>query len=459
MTTATETKQRTYHPGDWIEVTKPDPDNAELKGRYFEVVKATTTRLTVYKNPARYDWERIEDEPTRPIYNLGLAEVSPYRVNQAPSPAFCWAFGEMVMDDLNTENTNLPSLRRYGIFAGYRDFPSMGRDYPPQPWIKWEDGTEGFTSEHTLSTSPRPVYLREAPPEPEQPTAIATAPTVTTEIVTAEPIARLAELEAAITEGLGLIEQGKAKIWSAVAAVRSEELWRVAGHPSFEAYCADRWNWKKANGHENALAGEVLEELLLSGVPVDAVPTSTSAMSQLAKAPAGDRAEVLQKAADLNGGKVTEAAVREALKPEPTPEDELRSAGIPVYRPDTSPEAIAEGLERGYIVPTTAPNTERHQSGMEDPAPAVEPSEGLIKVGTRGTLKDCPHSFVVAEIVGNRLQLWNATERRAVHESEFTPYLNRQQPCELNAIARSWLRDIVAAMGPEQVQALLEEVA
>jgi len=673
MSTATETKTITYHPGDWVEVANPNPENEALKGRRFEVIKATATRLTVYQNPARYDWERIEDEPIRPIYNLALAEVTPHRLDQPPSPGFHYAYGEMVMDDLNTENTNLASLRRYGIFAGYRDFPNMGRDYPPQPWIKWEDGTEGFTSEATLSTSPRPVYLREAPavavasdnnapainetppeslttaehtpgflspnladrllefnqgldwqqnqfriygkemplprleimfgdpgctyrygnvtlsPQPWPPElqalreqveaatgqryqvvignlyrsgadhigyhaddspemgdnpAIASislgatrrfdvrdeatrevhnydlgsgdlvfmpagfqgthkhriaktakdvglrinwtfrphvggaAPAIAAEIVATDPGQRLTELEADITEGLGLVEQGKAKIWAAVAAVRSEELWQVAGHPSFEAYCEARWGWKKANAHENALAGEVLTGLLESGVPVEALPTSTSAMSQLAKADPGDRPAVLQKAADLNGGRVTEAAVRKALKPEPLPaedltDDEAAALGLTVYRPDTSDEAIAEGLAVGYIVPTDeqphSPADSAHaaaspaaaiQSSAEAPAPVLEALRGVLEPGRFVRVADRPGAWYVAQHspAGGRIMVWSGAGKYLAHPDELTPggYCD---PAKLEEIAQTWLHELASVFGAERVQALLGEVA
>lgn len=404
----------------------------------------------------------------------------------------------------------------------------------------------------------RPEHLEWPCEEPCPATFVATDATViAAEIVATDPTARLVELEADITEGLGLIEQGKAKIWAAVAAVRSEGVWAAAGYPSFEAYCADRWNWKKANGHENALAGEVLTELLESGVPVEAVPTSTSAMSQLAKAPEGQRAEVLQKAADLNGGKVTEAAVRQALKPElavgdyvspkweahkdhiavierviktrvadamnnmevrwlthrgselthsdrmikrspddplvieavrrreaenkalgdrlpaeDLTDDEAVALGFTVYRSDTSPEAIAEGLERGWLVPTAeqpassadsahaaAPVAEGDQSTQETPPPAVGDSEGVLVPGRMVRVRDRPGTWCVAQdsTASPHVMVWSGAGKYLAHPDELAPggYCD---PSQLNEIARQWLHELVAVLGPEQVQALLGEV-
>lgn len=136
----------------------------------------------------------------------------------------------------------------------------------------------------------------------------------TTEIVPADPNQRLAQLEADIQEGLDLVEQGKAKIWQAVAAIRSERLWELSGHESFEAYCKCRWNWEKSNAHEVALAGEVVSTLKQSGIRDSELPTSVSQTRELAKVPATERPKVLKQAQESTSGKPTAKAIKQAVQ-------------------------------------------------------------------------------------------------------------------------------------------------
>jgi hypothetical protein len=178
----------------------------------------------------------------------------------------------------------------------------------------WVNGTQKvatfiYKDTATLLEPANPLVEEDKSPQSGIPESV-----TTTEIVPADPNQRLAQLEADIQEGLDLVEQGKAKIWQAVAAIRSERLWELSGHESFEAYCKCRWNWEKSNAHEVALAGEVVSTLKQSGIPDSELPTSVSQTRELARVPATERPKVLKQAQEATNGKPTAKAIKQAAQ-------------------------------------------------------------------------------------------------------------------------------------------------
>ncbi len=122
---------------------------------------------------------------------------------------------------------------------------------------------------------------------------------------------QLAALEQQIQQGIDQVEAGRTAIWQAVATVQKQELWRLGGYANFEAYCKQRWGWEKSNAWEVAGAGRITDELIQSGVPESALPTSVSQTRQLAKLPPEKRVEVVQQIA-ASGEKLTAEAIKQA---------------------------------------------------------------------------------------------------------------------------------------------------
>jgi len=172
------------------------------------------------------------------------------------------------------------------------------------------------------------------------------------ELVPSDPQQRLIQLEAEIQEGLDLVDRGKDKTWRAVAAVRSEGVWKIKGHSSFETYCKSRWGWEKSNAHEVANAGAIASELVASGVPESDLPESIAPYRQLAKRSPEQRPEALREVADTNGkptAKAIKTAVarhaskKEAIAPPSPPPDHL-----PVCRPSVSPAEFNREMTKGW---------------------------------------------------------------------------------------------------------------
>jgi hypothetical protein len=156
-------------------------------------------------------------------------------------------------------------------------------------------------------------------------------------------------------------------------------------------------------------------------------------------------------------------------------EADLRAAGIPIYRPDTSPEAIAEGLAAGYIVPVaesrpSAPATpqqaalpsEVKQSIPEPPKELVGDSERLYEVGSWCRVEGTVGRFVVAQMPthpGGSVLLWSSGGKTVASPAAVIPWHEPPDPDALAQVARGWLAEMIAVLGAEQVQALVQEVA
>lgn len=137
--------------------------------------------------------------------------------------------------------------------------------------------------------------------------------TTPVEVIPNDPSDRLTQLEGEILQGMKLVEEGRAKVWQAVAAIRAENLWEINGHKSFKEYVQVRFGWKEAYAHEIASAGETATQLLNSGVPESSLPQSADAYRHLKKLPTEQATEAIQKATEATGGKPTAKAVKAAV--------------------------------------------------------------------------------------------------------------------------------------------------
>lgn len=136
---------------------------------------------------------------------------------------------------------------------------------------------------------------------------------------------RLALLEADIRAGLSLVEEGKAKVWQAVAQIQAENLWKLAGFESFEAYCKARWGWERSNAFEIAAAGRVAAQLKQIGIPEANLPNAIRQIRPLMKLDTENLAEVWQEVLGVSDGapstKVVKTVVEQRKSPaEPIPE-------------------------------------------------------------------------------------------------------------------------------------------
>ena len=524
-------------PGHRIRVTQPKRTNQSLHNKVMEVVSTGQGSVIVYKNDPRSDLAAIQEAQLkrRPTWALALDEVEVLPAAPQPSPAYHLRPGDNVFEDLNTPNTNLDSLRRQGQLVDYRDFPNMATS-PPQPYVRWEDGTEGFTDEATLrlnskkqpeieiadpqnapqeaepvipdfdvgdrvqfkktfkgnapglngihdgdrgvvekvtvimhryveywvlfdghktkravrdlylqgditlallaathgfdwgngsseeirnalskgwalgvgSSSPhfwyakggdRPKFWNQitAQGKPDlQGTDLIrrirelrsiTTPSqaITAEVIPADDPERLQQLEQDIQSGLKLLEDGRTMLWRAVAAIQHEQLWQLAGHPSFEAYCKARWGWERSNSYEVASAGSTINELIEAGVPDSDLPTSAAQVRALKKVAPAQRKQVLNEAARAGNGKPTAKAIKAAANAAESQADPQI-----VYTPASDPETIAQGLAEVWIVHaapdefdelTPAERIELEEKGWLQRQEVAEHDEPLKNVG------------------------------------------------------------------------------
>ena len=134
---------------------------------------------------------------------------------------------------------------------------------------------------------------------------------------------------------------------------------------------------------------------------------------------------------------------------------EAGALSLTVYRPDTSPEAIAEGLAAGYIVPTSGHNSGSNvQSRKEAP---------LLEVGTacRVQVDGVIGRHIVAQMPshpGGSVVLWSGRGRVLASTQQIIPWHEPPDPTALSDVARVWIAEMIAVLGYERVQALLQEV-
>lgn len=116
---------------------------------------------------------------------------------------------------------------------------------------------------------------------------------------------RLAQLEIVIKRG----QDTFVEVAEALIEIRDGRLYR-SNYDTFEAYCKSEWGWSAAYGHKLIQSGNVVKSL----PPVQQKTIRSEAVArELAKVPQRRRVEVLIKAEDETGGKVTAKAVKEVF--------------------------------------------------------------------------------------------------------------------------------------------------
>ena len=117
---------------------------------------------------------------------------------------------------------------------------------------------------------------------------------------------RLAACEATITQGL----QTFYDVGTALLEIRDSRLYR-AEHPTFEAYCRERWGMARRQADRLIEAAEVMEDLR----PMGLIPANERQARPLAAVPPAERAEVWQEAVETApNGKVTAAHVADVVQ-------------------------------------------------------------------------------------------------------------------------------------------------
>lgn len=118
-------------------------------------------------------------------------------------------------------------------------------------------------------------------------------------------IARLAELEAIVTDGLNTF----VTVGRALGEIRDSRLYR-ATHGTFEAYCESQWQLSRPRAYELINAAGAIASL--SAIADTPLPANEGQARQLSGLPVETAAEVMRQAHADTGGKVTAAAIREA---------------------------------------------------------------------------------------------------------------------------------------------------
>jgi len=108
------------------------------------------------------------------------------------------------------------------------------------------------------------------------------------------------------------------EVGEALATIRDERLYR-ATHATFEDYCQTRWGMKRAHANRLITASTVLAPM---GSKAGETVTNERQARELSKVEPAKRQDVITRARQLTGGKVTAAAIQTAAKPilAPAPE-------------------------------------------------------------------------------------------------------------------------------------------
>lgn len=119
--------------------------------------------------------------------------------------------------------------------------------------------------------------------------------------VTQKEAESLAECEALIERGMKTFVQ----VGEALAAIRDARLYRES-HDSFESYCRERWGWSKQHAYR-----------LIECAPMaksNPQVTSINQARELSKVAPERRQEVIERATEATGGKLTAKAITEAAQ-------------------------------------------------------------------------------------------------------------------------------------------------
>jgi hypothetical protein len=114
----------------------------------------------------------------------------------------------------------------------------------------------------------------------------------------------LAELEATIERGLATF----VLVGQALLEIRRRRLYREAGYGDFDAYCRERWGWKRARADQMIRAAETVA---LLDTTVSSPPANEAQARELARIEDPERVtEVWQEATERYGERVTAEKVR-----------------------------------------------------------------------------------------------------------------------------------------------------
>lgn len=167
-----------------------------------------------------------------------------------------------------------------------------------------------------------------------------------TDLLPAES-ARLAELEAIVTDGLNTF----VTVGRALAEIRDTRLYRQS-HETFEAFCRDQWGLTRTRAYELISASEIAEQV--SEIS-DIAPTKEGQAKELRGLPAETAAEVMRTAHETTAGKVTASAIKQARE---------------VVAPKADPWAARIAAE-------LAASDEQYREQAAAPEPAPEPSPAV----------------------------------------------------------------------------------
>jgi len=101
------------------------------------------------------------------------------------------------------------------------------------------------------------------------------------------------------------------EVGEALSAIREGKLYR-ATHGTFEDYCREKWNMSRGRVYQLIGASETV-----STIVDKSVVTTESQARELSRVEPARREEVVAKAVEATGGKLTAAAIREAAQPDP----------------------------------------------------------------------------------------------------------------------------------------------
>lgn len=125
------------------------------------------------------------------------------------------------------------------------------------------------------------------------------------EQITHQETESLEQCEALIERGMKTFVQ----VGEALAAIRDSRLYRST-HPTFEAYCKERWGFSRIQAHRLIEASETVTAL-----PMGNKITSERQARELAKVEPERRQQVVKQATESTGGKLTAKAITEAARP------------------------------------------------------------------------------------------------------------------------------------------------
>lgn len=133
---------------------------------------------------------------------------------------------------------------------------------------------------------------------------------------TGEVVAPLTGTEAtALTMAEATIEAGLAtfvEVGEALCSIRDARLYR-ASHPTFEAYCRERWNLARSTAYQLIDAADVVSAMADTDAPPPATERQARALAPL-KADPEKMADAMRAAAERTAGKPTAAAIADEVK-------------------------------------------------------------------------------------------------------------------------------------------------